>query len=255
MTAVDPSASSSSAPRSSASNPSAPHAPAPHPSAPHPSAPHQAALWPIAAAMNQFPAMNPAGLSTQDQTAEEWAATLAEVRDAGFTEFDPMDPWLRLADLPPARLAEFLAVVADLGLSMPALSTSRRSPVDPDGADENMAYLHRAVETTAAIGAAVVSVGFMRALTPRQQQALWFWTAQGPVDSDDPDTYALAVRRVRELATHADEVGVDLSLEMYEDTYLGTADGAVRFVADVGHPRVGLNPDLGNLVLHPAAQS
>lgn len=210
--------------------------------------PPSAADWPIAEAMNQFPSVNAAGVSTQDQTAEEWATTLTEVRDAGFDAFDPMDPWLRLADLSPTRLAEFLAVVEDLGLTMPALSTSRRSPVDPDFADDNMAYLHRAVETTAAIGASVVSVGFMRALTPKQQQALWFWTSQGPVDSDDPETYALAVSRVRELAKHADEVGVDLSLEMYEDTYIGTADGAVGFVADVDHPRVGLNPDLGNLV-------
>jgi sugar phosphate isomerase/epimerase len=35
---------------------------------------------------------------------------------------------------------------------------------------------------------------------------------------------------------------------MYEDTYLGTADSAVRFVTDVDHPNVGLNPDLGNLI-------
>jgi sugar phosphate isomerase/epimerase len=35
---------------------------------------------------------------------------------------------------------------------------------------------------------------------------------------------------------------------MYEDTYLGTADSAVRFVNDVGLPNVGINADLGNLV-------
>ena len=35
---------------------------------------------------------------------------------------------------------------------------------------------------------------------------------------------------------------------MYEDTYLGTTDSAVRFVTNVDHPSVGLNPDLGNLI-------
>ena len=35
---------------------------------------------------------------------------------------------------------------------------------------------------------------------------------------------------------------------MYEDTYVGTADDAVEFVTDVGHPAVGLNPDIGNLI-------
>lgn len=204
--------------------------------------------WPIAAAMNQFPATGPDGTATEDQSADRWAATLREAREAGYTEFDPMDSWLRLADLTPERLLEFTDVVADVGLTIPAVSTSRRSPVDPVGGDMNMAYLHRAVEVAAAVGASVVSVGFFRALTQDQQRALWFWTVQGPVDSNDPATYRLAVDRIRELADHAGQVGVELSLEMYEDTYLGTADDAVRFVTDVDHPHVGLNPDFGNLV-------
>ena len=35
---------------------------------------------------------------------------------------------------------------------------------------------------------------------------------------------------------------------MYEDTYVGTADGAVRFLEEVGHEACGLNPDIGNFV-------
>lgn len=46
---------------------------------------------------------------------------------------------------------------------------------------------------------------------------------------------------------HAAEVGVNLSLEMYEDTLLGSSESAVRLVEEIGHPAVGLNPDLGNL--------
>ena len=47
---------------------------------------------------------------------------------------------------------------------------------------------------------------------------------------------------------HAHEVGLRVSLEMYEDTYLGTADSAVRLVEEIGLDNVGLNPDIGNLV-------
>ncbi|WFR68247.1 TIM barrel protein [Curtobacterium flaccumfaciens] len=65
---------------------------------------------------------------------------------------------------------------------------------------------------------------------------------------DDPETRALGVARYRELGRHAAEVGVEISLEMYEDTYLGTADDAVRFLDDIGVDAVGLNPDLGNLI-------
>lgn len=92
---------------------------------------------------------------------------------------------------------------------MPALSTSRRGPVDPADAEANMEYLHRAVDTSAAAGAPSVSVGFMRALTERQQRALWFWTSQGAVDSDDRAICRPAVDRVRHLGRHAAEVGIE----------------------------------------------
>ncbi|MCV7171398.1 sugar phosphate isomerase/epimerase [Mycobacterium manitobense] len=203
--------------------------------------------WPIAAAMINFPSTLPDGTTTQDQSAQQWAATLEEVADAGFTELDPTDSWLRVADLSPERLQEFQDVVKSAGLSIPAISTARRSVVDPDFGEDYLDYGHRVIDTAAAMGASIVSFGFFRALTPAQRDALWFWTVQGPIDSEDPDDRRLAVRRIRELGEHAAQVGIAISLEMYEDTYLGSADDSVRFVRDVDHPAVGLNPDLGNL--------
>jgi sugar phosphate isomerase/epimerase len=43
-------------------------------------------------------------------------------------------------------------------------------------------------------------------------------------------------------------VGVAISLEVYEGTYLGDSESSVEFLADIAHDNVGLNPDLGNLV-------
>ncbi|MFD7812192.1 sugar phosphate isomerase/epimerase family protein [Streptomyces sp. NPDC059785] len=203
--------------------------------------------WPIAAAMLQFSNVTESGGSTQDQDPEGWARTLSEVAGAGFTEVDPTDSWLRVADLSDARRAEFATAVKEAELTVPAVSTARRSVIDPEHGADNLAYGHRVIDAAVQLGAGVVSFGFFRALTPAQRDALWFWTAQGAKDPDDIDTWKLAVARIRELALHADEVGVEVSLEMYEDTYLGTADSAVKFVRDVDHPRVGLNPDLGNL--------
>ena len=204
--------------------------------------------WPIAAAMINFPGVRPDGSSVQNDSAEQWASTLAEVADAGFDHVDPTDSWLNVADLTPSRRAEFRNVVKDSGLSMVSLSTARRSVIDPVDGDANLAYSHRVLDAAAEVGIGVVSFGLLRPLTAEQQAALWFWTAQGPVDPDDPDVWALAVSRFRELGEHAESLGIVLALEMYEDTYLGTADSAVRLVQDIDSASVGLNPDLGNLL-------
>jgi sugar phosphate isomerase/epimerase len=66
-------------------------------------------------------------------------------------------------------------------------------------------------------------------------------------DAEDPELWRLAVDRFAELGRHGAEVGVHLSLEMYEDTYLGTADSSVRLLTDIGSDHVWLNPDIGNL--------
>lgn len=204
--------------------------------------------WPIAAAMINFPAILPNGSTVQEQSAEGWAATLDEVADAGFTEVDPTDSWLRVADLTPSRLEEFMAVVRGAGLSIPGVSTSRKNLIDPEKGAEHLAYAHRVIDTAAAIGARSVCFGLFGPLTPRQQKALWFWTVDGEKTPDDPETWNLAVTRIRELGDHAAEVGLEVALEMYEDTLIGTADGAVRLVERVDRPNVGICADLGNLV-------
>jgi sugar phosphate isomerase/epimerase len=204
--------------------------------------------WPIAAAMIQYPNILPDGGSVQDQTDEEWATTLAEVSDAGFTELDPTDSWLRLADLTPQMLDRFMALVAAAGLTIPAISTSRRSVIDPEHGDAYLDYCHRVIDSASAIGAGSVSFGLFGPLTEAQKKQLWFWTENGPSNPDDPAVWQKAVTRIRELGRHAEDSGIEISLEMYEDTYLGTADSSVRFVNDVGLSNVGINADLGNLI-------
>lgn len=204
--------------------------------------------WPIAAAMIQYPNLLADGRSVQDRSVEEWAETLDDVVDAGFTELDPTDSWLRLADLSPARLDAFVALVRSLGLTIPAISTARRSVIDAVHGDAYLAYGHRVIDTAKAIGASAVSFGLFEPLTARQKTALWFWTVDGPRNPDDPAVWQKAVARIRELGRHAEELGIEVALEMYEDTYLGTADSSVRFVEAVGLPNVGINADIGNLI-------
>ncbi|WP_166845283.1 sugar phosphate isomerase/epimerase [Isoptericola sp. BMS4] len=205
--------------------------------------------WPVAANMLSFGATAADGTPNLEAPATSWRDQLRQVADLGFTEVDPTDAWLSVGEMSDARFAELREVLGEVGLSVPSVSTTRRSLVDADRGADYLRFAHAIVDRAPALGAQVVSVGFMQALTPAQERALWFWLAEGHHDDlDDAGTRDLAVRRVRELADHAAQVGVQVSLEMYEDTYIGTPDLAVRFLEDVGRDNVGLNPDLGNLV-------
>lgn len=210
---------------------------------------HTADTWPIAANMLSFGSTAADGTPNVDAPAESWRAQLQQVADLGFTEVDPTDAWLSVGELSDSRFAELLTVLDETGLTVPSVSTTRRSVVDAERGDDYLRFGHTIIDRAPQLGAEVVSFGFMQALTPAQERALWFWLAEGHHDDlEDAGRYGLAVRRVQELADHARQTGVQISLEMYEDTYLGTPDLAVRFLRDVDRENVGLNPDLGNLV-------
>jgi sugar phosphate isomerase/epimerase len=210
--------------------------------------PYTADTWPIAAAMLPFGGLDSRGGPIHDADPSEWAKQLGLVARLGFTEVDPTDTWVRVGDLSPARLADFKAVLDDAGLTIPAISTSRRSVMDPGRGAEYLDYSHRLLDAAAELGVPMVSYGFFQAFTPAQEKALWFWLEQGWQDDPSPEARATAASRIRELAEHAQRNGQQITLEMYEDTYVGTCDAAVAFLQEVDHPACGLNPDIGNFI-------
>jgi sugar phosphate isomerase/epimerase len=210
--------------------------------------PHSARSWPIAAAMLQFPGTIPDGTAVSDVSPDTWAALLAPIVAAGFSELEIPSAWLRLGDLPQSRLSDFIQVIHNLNLTVSGVSVVRESIIHPVHGTRNLDFSHRTIDAAAAIGATIVCLGLHDALLPAQKEALWFWTQPGTQKPADPSVQALAVARYRELAEHAQQVGLEISLEMYEDTYLGSADEAVAFIEEIGHDAAGLNPDIGNII-------
>ncbi|WP_219732640.1 sugar phosphate isomerase/epimerase family protein [Leifsonia shinshuensis] len=204
--------------------------------------------WPIAAAMLQFPGVAHDGRPIGELAPDEWRALLEPVPRAGYTALEVPSSWIRLADLESSRRREFADVLASLGLSVPGLSVVRESVIHPVNAARNLDFSHRTIDAAAELGVPLVCFGLHDKLLPRQQEVQWFWTVEGTQESPDPDVRELAVRSYRELGQHAASLGLQISLELYEDGYLGSADGAVRFLEDIDEPAVGLNPDLGNLI-------
>jgi sugar phosphate isomerase/epimerase len=211
--------------------------------------PYTAQDWPITAALLQFPGKDAQGAPADDADAGVWRGVFQEIADAGFKDVDLTDSWVRPGDLSAARLEEFKATAAEVGVGLPVISVIRQSVIHESDWQQNLDYSHRSLEAGAALGCEVVSFGLHQAITAEQQQQLWFWTVQGHQDPPgDTEAWGKAVSRLQELGRHAAELGLLVSLEMYEDTYLGTADSAVRLVEDIGMPNVGLNPDVGNLI-------
>lgn len=204
--------------------------------------------WPLAVCMHGFPPVAPDGTRLQDAEPDVWDDLFAQVAALGFTEIELADSHIRPADLEPSRRAELLSIAKEHGVTPISVHVQRQSVIQPGRGEENLAYAHRTIDASAEMGLHVFSTGLHQPFTDAQKRALWFWTAPGSVDPDDPDTRALAVRRLRELGEHAASVGLPMALEMYEDTYLGTADSAVRLIEEIGLDNVGLNPDIGNLV-------
>ncbi|MFV0375012.1 sugar phosphate isomerase/epimerase family protein [Microbacterium sp.] len=189
------------------------------------------------------------GTPAQDAEPEFWRDQFAAIAGEGFDAVEVNDSWLKPAQLTGPRRADLVAAAGDAGLRIAALHIQRVSPIAPEVGEQNLAYGHASIDAAAELGVGTYSTGLHQPLTAAQQRALWFWTVDGPRDPiDDADTWRTAVERVRDWGRHAAQLGMRLALELYEDTYLGTADSAVRFVQDVALDNVGLNPDVGNLI-------
>lgn len=204
--------------------------------------------WPIATCMHGFAPVASDGTALHDASPERWDAVFAEVESLGFTAIEIADSHIRPADLDASRRDELGDIARSHGVAMISVHVQRQSVIQPGRGEQNLAYAHRTIDAIAEMGMRVFSTGLHQPFSAAQRAALWFWTAPGASDPDDPDVRALAVTRLRELGAHAASVGLPMSLEMYEDTYLGTADSAVRLIHEIGLDNVGLNPDIGNLI-------
>ena len=200
--------------------------------------------WPIACKANFGPVAED-GTPIIEAGPKVWYDQMLQMAELGFTCIDPMDDTLPTPDPTEDQLRTDAELLADTGLRTAAISIGRNSVVDVEHGERNLRTIHRTIDRAAELGAAVVNIGFQQALTQAQKDALWFWLAEG--HHDDWSLRDLAIERVRDLADHAQRLGLQISLEIYEDTFVGTPEDAVSFYKDVDHPAVGINPDIGNL--------
>ncbi|GCD96119.1 sugar phosphate isomerase/epimerase family protein [Embleya hyalina] len=180
-----------------------------------------------------------------DSALGDLRADLRRFRAAGFRHMDLVDTWIAPADLTPRQLRTLADELADHGITLVGLSVIRRSIVDPVHAADNHAYTRRSIEAAAALGAPILSIGFHRPLTDAQRDWGTFWSVPGPTDGEQE--FIRAVPALTELCALAADLGVELSLELYEDTLVGTGARTMRLIEATGAANLGVNADLANL--------
>ncbi|WP_420112603.1 sugar phosphate isomerase/epimerase family protein [Pseudactinotalea sp.] len=209
-----------------------------------------AQTWPIGVGLPQVQGTTPDGRDVTTAGPAAWRPVFGEVADAGFTEIDLFTSHIRISDLDGAGRDSLLRTLGEYGLRISAVPLARRSIIDkdPDRAAANLQFALDTVRAAGELGVGLVCLGLHQPLTPAQQEAHWFWLAQGEEDPDDPAVWASAVEGFQTIGEEAGRLGVQISLEMYEGTYLGTSESSVRLKTDIGLANVGLCPDIGNIV-------
>lgn len=190
------------------------------------------------------------GTDVRELGPGRWIRDLSGVRRGGFTHVDLVDTYLPFAEFDEGETSSFTQALLSVGLQPVGLTLVRSSVIDPVDHEENLRLTLRALDVAAALGAPVVSIGFHRPLTAAQRR--WpFWMVDQPADDRSSDNFAFAASQVQAVADVAADRGLQLSLELYEQTLIDCADGVERLMELVNRDNVGINADIGNLARAP----
>src|SRR5699024_12719543 len=131
---------------------------------------------------------------------------------SGFTEIDLFTSHIRISELDDVGRQSLLRTLGEAALRISAVQLARRSIIDadPDRAAANLQFAIDTVRAAGELGVGMVCLGLHQPLTQAQQEAHWFWLAQGEEDPDDPAVWAAAGDGVRRVGEEAGGGGVGI---------------------------------------------
>jgi 5-keto-L-gluconate epimerase len=170
-------------------------------------------------------------------------ARKAAAAGADGLELMPVDPAQLDAAAIRGLLAEHGLAAAAIGSGAIAFSAGLTLlHADPVMAEQARSRLAQLIDFAAAAGAPVVTVGSLRGRV----------SAVGPAGRDE------LARVLADAARHAGNVGVRIALEpvnRYELDLIHTADEGLAFVAEIGHPALGMVLDTFHMNIEEASRT
>jgi len=164
---------------------------------------------------------------------------------AGFSGIELSPRWLDFRAMALEELRKLRREIAAAGLQVSDLNISRCILTRTNDAASHWRRLERSVDVAAAIGAEIVNLSLAMPTLPSPDRPPL-------LGRDVPEMeYQRSAELVADLAQHAREAGVKISLELHDDGLLDSAELCLQFLNRIEAPNVGVNPDLGNICRGP----
>ena len=185
-----------------------------------------------------------AGIRDERLDPAAWERQLRVLSEQGFTAVDLSELWLPMADLSADDVQKLAAAVAATGMDIAGVSIIGVELGNPALQAEAEAKVRRGIKVTQQLRAPYLSIGF-HALPKFGEAMPPQWVA-----SDDEEFDRIG-KSLAVLAQEASEVGIELTLEMFERGVLDRAANVLAIIEAAGSANVGANPDLANLLRPP----
>lgn len=171
-----------------------------------------------------------------------WERQLAQLARNGFTHLDLSELWLPMAELSADQISALDASIESVGMNVVGVSIIDIDLLNPDRKQASREKVLAALEATNKLHGNFLSLGFHS--VPRE-------IAREPYAHAMKEAYPRIGEELQPLAQAADGLGIELSLEMFENGIFDRSEHVLTVIEATEPHKVGANPDLGNLLRAP----
>ena len=169
---------------------------------------------------------------------------LKHAKEIGFDGIE-----LPAMNLPDAEAAALRSELEDAGMPCVAIRGGGGAAADPQVAAANKQRMVDAVHFVAKMGAGIVN---STVTTPPDDPGgkgtyRGESVSQGSSRQASDEDYKRTAKAVSEAAVIAADLGVEISIEIHQNSIADNSSSTLRLLGLIDAPNVGINPDLGNI--------